>query len=92
MTHCSEAQLERLVNQSAGWLERVGCAVHMLFCAQCRLKREKIREDLRFLQEFRQGVLVMEEAWRMARNMENPDACMDRKSTKEVCECSELAE
>ncbi len=71
MKHCSEIQLDKLLNNRLSQKSRLLCRTHLLVCAACRKNLQELKDDRAFLGEFRRGVLEMEKAHLAADSLVN---------------------
>lgn len=78
MNHCDEILLDHLVNGDLDLQKSIFCRFHLLFCRECQSKLKRVRYDQKFLNELRQGVLIMERAHVMVASIDDTK----RKTTK----------
>ena len=78
MNHCDEILLDRLVNGSLDLQKNISCRIHLLFCHDCQSELKRVRDDRKFLDELRRGVLVMERAHAMAASLQDTETKTDK--------------
>lgn len=62
MRHCTEWELEQLLDNQLKWYRKLWCRCHLVHCAECRRALAEYRNGRGFLREFREGVRTMAKA------------------------------